>query len=273
VLHTSRGCPFKCDFCGVRLFYRDTYRRRPLDGVLQELRAMKGRKVLFTDDNLVGDVPYAKELFRRMIPLKKWWMGQMSINCAQDPELLDLARRSGCFGVFIGFETLDKKTIAEVDKRQNRAADYEEVIRVMHRHGLAVAAGTMFGFDNDEKTVFRETVDFFLRAKLDCIQVDPVTPFPGTPLFQKLEAEGRIVSRDWDRYNIAEAVFRPKRMGPEELDAGVDYVRRRFYTLPNVARRFLRVLWYRRSLPAALVIACINHGYWRHLRRNIGYPP
>jgi radical SAM superfamily enzyme YgiQ (UPF0313 family) len=272
VIEATRGCVFKCDFCGVRLFHQDTYRKRPVDTVVEEIRRMKGRKVLFTDDNLAGDFDYAKELFRRLIPLKKWWMGQMSINCHKDGQLLELAAESGCFGVFIGFETINKETIDRVRKHQNVHHDYKEVVSTLHKHGIGVAAGLMFGFDGDTKDVFSDTVRFFRDAKVDCIQVDPVTGFPGTPLFERYKREGRLITDDWDKFNIAETTFRPTHMTAEELDKGLDEVRRGFYDFPGIVKRFFRA-WCYRHLIAALVIGYINWGYWRHLRKEIGYPP
>lgn len=272
VIQATRGCIYKCDFCGVRLFNRDTFRKRPIEAVIAELSKLKGKKVLFTDDNLIGDIEYAKELFLRMIPLKKWWMGQMSINCHVDVKLLRLAAQSGCFGVFIGFETINARNLAAQSKLQNVRTDYKYVIARLHKFGIAVAGGTMFGFDYDGRETFNRTVNYFLNAKLDCIQVDPVTAFPGTPLFKQFKAQERLITYDWEKFNIAEVTFKPKSMSPQELQAGLDYVRRMFYTFPRLLQRFFRTL-RGRGLMAALIIACLNWGYWRHLKKNIGYPP
>ena len=271
VITATRGCPYRCDFCGVRAFHRDIYRTRPLASVLGELQSMQGRRVLFTDDNLIGDREYAKALFREMVPLRKWWLAQMSIDCARDPELLDLAGRAGCLGVFIGFETLSATNLAQQGKRQNVRQDYGEVIDTLHRHGIAVAAGTMFGFDDDDRSVFDHTVEFFLERGLDCMQVDPLTPFPGTELYRKLDAEGRITTRELERYNIGSTVFRPRGMTAEELEVGLRRVRARFYSLPQVVRRTLR-LFCRRPVAGA-VFGTLNWAYHRHLRLEIGYPP
>ncbi len=232
---------------------------------------MPGRKVLFTDDNLVGDRRYAKELFARMVPLRKWWLAQMSIDCADDPELLRLASQAGCLGVFIGFETLSRATLQSQTKGHNIHRDYRRVISTLHRYGIAVAAGTMFGFDGDTPEVFEQTVQYFLKAGLDCIQVDPVTPFPGTELHAQLHNEGRILTTDLEKFNIGETVFAPRGMTAAELEAGLWTVRRRFYALPQVAKRTIRLLLQRPA--AGLVFGAINWGYHRHLRQRIGYPP
>lgn len=272
VTHATRGCVFKCDFCGVRLFYGDTYRKRPIKDVIAEIKNFRGKKFFFTDDNLIGDPKYSKELFRQMIPLKKWWMSQMSINCVQDKELLELASKAGCLGVFIGFETINKNTISDVNKNQNIEADYKNVINILHQYGISVAGGMMFGFDHDDKNVFENAVKYFLSADLDCIQVDPLTGFPGTPLFNKFKSEGRLITDDWEKFNIAEVTFKPLLISSQELEIGLDYVRRHFYTFPNLLKRFFMML-KRRGMVPAFIVAYINWGYWRHLKEKIGYPP
>lgn len=268
----TRGCPFLCNFCGVRQFFNNTYRKRPIENVIGEIKKMKGKKILFTDDNLIGDINYAKKLFKELIPLKKWWMGQVSINFYKDEELMSLAAKSGCLGVFIGLETINKENIKSEFKNQNIKEDYKKVIKKIHSHGISVEAGLMFGFDNDKKDIFKDSVDYFLESGVDCIQVDPITGFPGTPLYDKFKDENRLITNDWNKFNIAETTFKPVYMTSEELDKGVDYVRRRFYTPMNIIKRFFRVLKYR-GVVAALIVGYINYGYYKHLKKNIGYPP
>jgi len=254
VLFASRGCPNRCDFCTVRVMYRQGFRKRPVAEVAAEYASLREKVVIFWDDNIVGDMAYAKELCRAIAPHRKWWSSQASIQAGRDDEFLDLAARSGCKQLFLGLESVSQSSMAEVHKGFNRVEEYARIIERIHAHGIAVQAGIVFGFDSDTPEIFRDTLDFLEDTGVQNATFNILTPFPGTPLFQKLEAEGRILTRDWSRYNSrADVVYQPKQMSTEELHSGFRYANGRFYSLASMAKRLSRSpvqLWW--TLPLNL---------------------
>ena len=242
-LEMSRGCPNWCEFCISHRFHRH-HVCRPLEDVLAEARTMKSKVLFFLDPNLTGNHEHAKAFFRALIPLKKWWLGCASLDVADDPELVDLMARSGCRGLLMGFESLRSEALVASSKKKNVGRSYADVVRLLHEHGILVQACFVFGFDTDDVSVFEETAEYIERARFDLPQISVYTPFPGTPVFDRLESEGRILTRDWSRYNGQDVVFRPARMAPEELAAGTDFVRRRAYSWRALSRRlFEKPLW------------------------------
>ena len=241
VLFATRGCAYRCDFCTIAVMYRGGIRRRPVEHVAREYASFRGRVVIFWDDNIAGDADYAKALFRALAPHRTWWSSQASIHAAADDEFLELAARSGCKQLFIGLESVSQASLDEVSKPFNHVDDYARAIARIHAHGIAVQAGIVFGFDHDTETVFDRTVDFLESAGVQNATFNILTPFPGTRLHERLEAEGRILTRDWSRYNgRADVVYRPLRMSPEQLLAGYRHANRRFYSLGSTRRRLMR---------------------------------
>src|SRR5262244_3492760 len=195
---TTRGCPHRCDYCSIPLLYGPgTYRYRPVDEVVREVAASPTRAVVFWDDNIGANLRYAKELFRALIPLGKWWTSQCTANAARDEEFVDLAARSGCKALFLGFESISQESLQATNKAHNRVGDYRRLIANLHRNRVAVHLGIMFGFDQDDASIFRCTADFLDEACVDVATVSMVVPMPGTPTFRRLSADGRILSTDW----------------------------------------------------------------------------
>jgi len=192
----SRGCPFACDYCTIPQMYQRKMRYRPVGEVVDEIRRMPGRALIFWDDNIGANRAYAKELFAAIAPLKRWWTSQCTADVALDDEFLSLAARSGCKALFLGLETISQASLNVANKRHNRAVEYSEVIRRFHAHGIAVQAGAVFGFDHDDRSIFRTTVEFYRSVGLDSATLSVLIPFPNTPLFKRFEAEGRILTRD-----------------------------------------------------------------------------
>lgn len=239
----SRGCPNDCEFCISHRFHRG-HLCRPIGDVLAEIRGLKSRLLFFLDPNLIGNREHAKAFFRELIPLRKWWLGCASLDVADDPELLDLMARSGCRGLLMGFESVREATLRSASKSKNLGRSYAEVVDILHAHGILVQACFVFGFDADDVSVFEEAADYMERARFDLPQISIYTPFPGTAVFERMAAEGRILTRDWSLYNGQNVVFRPARMTAEELARGTDLVRRRAYSLRALSRRlFIRPLW------------------------------
>jgi radical SAM superfamily enzyme YgiQ (UPF0313 family) len=253
---STRGCPYNCRYCNLKQIYPNSFRTRPIDKVIAEIRAMPSRFFVFWDDNLFADVSYAKELLRALAPLKRRWAAQATLRDCADEELLALARESGCLYLFVGLESFSNKSLADAGKGINRLADYEPLIRLIHRYKIMVQAGIVFGFDSDTPDVFDTTLAACEKLGIDGATVSILTPFPKTPVYEQLKAEGRLLSEDWRLYNSKTAVaFRPLNMTKDELWQGYNRFRRRFYSLGSFIRR-MRV-----SQTNVIVNFFINLGY------------
>jgi radical SAM superfamily enzyme YgiQ (UPF0313 family) len=241
VLFATRGCAFRCDFCTLAVMYQSQVRKRPVEAVAQECASFQGKVIILWDDNIAGDIEYAKALFRALAPQRKWWSSQASIHAAKDDEFLELAARSGCKQLFIGLESVSQASVNEVSKTFNHVDEYAQVIERIHSHGMSVQAGIIFGFDHDTEAVFEETLDFLEASGVQNATFNILTPFPGTRLYKRLDAEGRILTRDWSKYNSrADVVFQPRHMSPEALLAGYQYAHSRFYSWGSIHRRLSR---------------------------------
>jgi radical SAM superfamily enzyme YgiQ (UPF0313 family) len=237
--------------------YEHRFHKRPIAEVAAEYGSFHGKRIIFWDDNIAADKEYAKQLFRAITPHRKWWSSQATMQAAQDDELLDAAARSGCKQLFLGLESVSQSSMQEVRKAFNRVEEYARVVKRVHAHGIAVQAGIVFGFDNDNPAIFKETIDFLEETGVQNATFNVLTPYPGTPLFQRLDAQGRILTRDWRKYNgRTDVVFQPNQMSVDELLAGFRYANRRFYSLPSVAKRMWRSpvqMWW--TLPLNLAYA------------------
>lgn len=236
-VQTTRGCPFACSFCAVSQFFGRTFRHRPVEEVVREVASLPGGPVGFVDDNIIASAAYARKLFRALIPLNIRWFSQGSLNLADDEELLDLAARSGCVGMFIGLESLTQANLECLGKRVNRVERFRGAIEKIHRFGIAVEGAFIFGLDNDDAGIFKRTVDFARRCRLEAAQFSILTPLPGTPLFRELKEQGRIMNKDWSRYNFANVVYRPVSMPAERLQEGFRWAWRKFYSYPSILSR------------------------------------
>jgi len=241
VLFATRGCAYRCDFCTVAVMYRSRLRRRPVEAVAREYASFRGKVIILWDDNIAGDIDYAKNLFRALAPHRKWWSSQASIHAARDDTFLELAALSGCKQLFIGLESISQASMNDVSKGFNRVDEYAQAIERIHAHGITVQAGIVFGFDHDMAGVFDDTLDFLEEVGVQNATFNILTPFPGTPLHTRLETEGRILTRDWTKYNgRADVVFRPQHMSPDALLAGYQHANRRFYSCRSISRRLSR---------------------------------
>jgi len=250
-VQTSRGCPHSCSFCSVTRFFGRTYRSRPVADIVAELAALGQKVVFFVDDNIFGAPSRARELFRRLTPLGLTWVGQSSINIARNTELLVLAAKSGCRGLFVGLESLLPANLREAGKAVlNRAADYREAVSRIQSQGIGVEGAFIFGFDQDDPGVFGRTVEFARKVRLAAAQFGILTPFPGTPLWSRLRNEGRITEPDWSRYTISNVVYRPLKMSAEALQDGFEWAYRSFYSYPSIVGRLLpQAVKFRATLP------------------------
>lgn len=250
-IQTGRGCNHGCRFCSVTAFHHQTHRSRPLANVLEELRQAP-RDFMFLDDNIIADPEYARALFTALLPMRKRWISQCSIKIADDPELLALARKAGCRGLFIGIESISERNLAAMDKGFNDSARYLERIAAIRRTGIGVIAGMIAGMDGDDLGVFERTLRFLQRAKLDALQLAILTPQPGTPLYDDMEKAGRITDHDWRHYDFRHTVIRPARMSAAELQEGADWIYSQFYRLDRILWRFARGVFTIGWVPALL---------------------
>ncbi len=253
-LEATRGCIYQCEFCVVPAAWGKPL-QKPVADVVADIRQMRARRVIFLDLNLIADIPYAKELFTALIPLKIQWGGLATTTIAWDDELLDLAARSGCRGLLIGFESLNQESLVEAKKAFNMRRDYSEVIRKIRSRKIALMGCFVFGFDHDTLDTFEDTVDFVLDSHMDLPRYAIAVPFPGTALYKRLKSEGRITTENWSLYDGQHVVFEPKNMTAAEL---MDHTRRAWkktYSYASIARR---LAGSRTRLPIAIPA---NFGY------------
>lgn len=240
VVQTMRGCPYPCEFCSVSTANGTTMRFRPADDVLAELRKL-GKLVMFADDNVMIHRKYSEELFNKLAPLGKHWIGQCSLAAVKRIENVKLMAESGCKALFIGFESIDEETVRFTGKRQNRPSQYREVIDMLHEHGISTWGSFVFGFDTDDKEVFDRTVELGIEMQLTMALYAILTPYPGTRLYRRLLAEGRLTDpRWWMRrdHDAGSPYFEPAKMTREELREGWVRAWQRFYSPSAIWRRW-----------------------------------
>jgi radical SAM superfamily enzyme YgiQ (UPF0313 family) len=239
----ARGCNFKCDFCSITAFHDASQNHRPADEVAAEMAATGSRRFFIVDDNIVSQPEKARELCLALIPLGVRWVGQASIYIAQDDELLELMVRSGCQGVLIGMESLDPANLRDMGKGWNLSGGgYSASLTRFRKHGLAVYGTFVFGYDNDNADVVHRSVAFAREQKLFLAAFNHLVPFPGTPLYRRLESEGRLLSPKWwldPAGRVGDVTFRPRKMDPAELQALCLEARQQFYRWGSIGERLL----------------------------------
>lgn len=238
IVVTSRGCPFKCEFCYNSCDYvNSTYRSRPIKNVLDEIKSLNTRQIMFIDDNLIGNVKWTNEFLDALIHLNLIWHGAVSTNIVHHTGLISKMAKSGCRSLFIGFESINADSISSVNKGQNRINDYETLIKLLHDNNIMVNASLVFGFDHDTIETFPRTLEWLIKNKVESMTSHILTPYPGTVLYKRFEAEKRIIDYDLSKYNTSNVVFEPKNMTVEELKNGYLKMYVDFYRLKNIIRR------------------------------------
>ena len=234
---TTRGCTRRCDFCYESCRPKPSFRRRPLEAILREIDARPYPVIAFLDNDIMADRRLARELLEALAARNRCWLGMTSIEVADDEALLDQMARSGCRSLFVGFESIVAESLQEVHKRCNRVETYLRNVRRIHDRGIMVNGSFVFGFDHDGPDVFARTVRFGIEACLDTATFTILTPYPGTTLHHRLQAEGRIVDRDWSHYDTTRVVFNPAKMSRQELEAGYFHAYREFYSWSSILHR------------------------------------
>lgn len=275
-IQTTRGCPFDCDFCTVSAFNGKQFRYRPLPDVLEELKAINKKFLLFVDDNLVG---YSKHSYERSIELftkmremniRMDWMAQVSMNVADDERVLKAAAKSGCRNLFIGFESDDEHQLQAMDKKLNLkrgVKKYDEVIRKIHKHGISVLGAFIFGHDTDTPDSMQKRAKYIVNSGVDIMQFTVLTPMPGTRLFNRLSAEGNITAcnypRDWRLYDALRPVATTPEMKTEEMNHLMKQVFTLAYNRNTCRKKFLRTLLSTRNFTTAYWCYVSNYNYYR----------
>jgi radical SAM superfamily enzyme YgiQ (UPF0313 family) len=265
----SRGCPHPCSYCAVQANNERSYRTRQVDAVIEDVRRIKaigGKNLLFLDDNPIADREAAKELFRRLIPEKIKWTSQCTIEIARDEELLRLASESGCVALSIGFESDDEDVLEGIRKGFNRPSRYEEDMKRLRERGIQVIALMMLGMDGQDARVFDKTVERLERDGVTLVKLFTPAPYPGTPYHDQMSAAGRILEQDWGNYDYGSLLVQPDGMTPDELRDGFDRAYKRFYGLPSIAKRMLRMPRKNPVEHAAYLVA--NLKTWQFLKKN-----
>lgn len=234
----TRGCHNRCGFCylsteGLHI----PYQLRDVEQVAEEVVANREPYFVFIDNNLGSRPEYLRRLCRALAPLDKLWSAAVTIDITDDPGLVREMALAGCTAVFVGLETLTGQNLDDARKKSPRPEEYARRVELLHRHGIAVNASFVFGFDHDRPDVFERTADWVEANRLECATFHILTPYPGTPLFRRYEAEGRLLHKNWDLYDTGHVVFRPRHMTPDELAAGYDRCYRRLFSARSIWRR------------------------------------
>ena len=270
-VQVGRGCPHRCTFCSIAAAYGGHYHRREIADVVRDVRAaisLGFRRVLLLDDNIVSDRAYALRLFAAVEALGVEWMGQCALSIADSPELLAAAARSGCTTLSFGLESVNQESLDGAGKRFYRVEAYEAALRAIRAAGIEVSTEMILGLDGDGDDTFERTADFVLRNRIVLPRFYVLTPVDGTPLYDRLRDEGRILDWDPGHYDAATVVFRPSRMSPQALQGGYWAVYDRVFGVRAILDRVLSGA-VRRSPLWILFLLAVNLHYRRHVRRRI----
>ena len=241
-VETSRGCPNRCEYCSVTSFHGNRHRVRPIEDVIEQIRAIDTSMVTFMDDNIIGNVSYATELFKELRPLRKLWSGQSSINIAKSDELLRLAADSGCYWLLIGFETLESEGMKELNKSWAKPDTYPVLVKKIHDAGIAIIGTFMFGLDHHDKAVFERTVSFCIENNIEYPVFSILRPDRGTRLRDRFIREGRVNRSDPESSTTNKAHFDPLQMSRLELEQGCLWSRREVYSKKAMKNRLSHIL-------------------------------
>jgi radical SAM superfamily enzyme YgiQ (UPF0313 family) len=260
VFEATRSCGHDCEFCIAPTAWGSRQFQKPVSWVVEDIRRVGQKRILFIDLNLVADKAYARELFTAMIPLKVRWFGLSTVLIAHDPELMELMARSGCRGLLLGLESITPGSLGDANKRFNGSVDYQALIRHLHELGIAIQGCFVFGLDHDDLDVFENTAAFAIDNAIDLPRFAILTPFPGTPLHQRLAGEGRILTRNWELYDGQHVVFQPRNMTVQELAAGHERAWKDVYRYRSIASR----LWRARAFDPLGIAANLGYRFYAH---------
>jgi radical SAM superfamily enzyme YgiQ (UPF0313 family) len=254
---TTRGCPYNCDFCCVSKIFGKKVKHMPVENVVRDIVQSKAKRFIFLDDNIIGNPNYAKKLFEAIKPLKIGWLGQASISFAKNTELMQLAKDSGCKGLFIGLETVDESQLKNLKKLDGSIEKVELSLEKIRKMGIVIQASVIFGFDNDTHHIFSDTLKFLIKNHICSASFNILTPYPGTRIYDEFKKKGRIINNRWEYYDHHTVVFRPANMTPLELQLGKINAKEKFYSLQSIIKRF------RGNLSNPFIYLMANLGYMK----------
>lgn len=270
-VQATRGCPFPCTFCSIQSYFERTYRKRPVDKVVRDVRAAKKSGthfIAFIDDNIGVDWKYFEQLMTALIPEKIIWMSQCSIHIADKPDMLALAYKSGCRLLSFGIESTNPESLSLIEKEFNKPAYYEKVLRAIRKAGIDVSTEMIIGMDADKSDVFQNTYDFIIQNRISVPRVHILTPVPGTPLYKEMREKGRILHDDFSQYSGGRVVFRPKHLDPHELQKNYWRLYEELFKRRNIIRRISGSPIAQGPYMRAVVLA-INLHYRNHISKRI----
>jgi len=272
-IQTTKGCTNKCEFCAISSFCQHGIKQRPIKNVIKEMKLMQNKMMVIHDPHLTNNRKYAKELFKEMIKNKigKTWVanGTTNVLLKVDEEFLKLAKKSGCVEWFVGFESVSQAALNGIKKTHNKVEDFKKMIKRVHDHGMTIQGGIIFGFDEDTPDIFNETLEKMHELEMDAVEINILTPYPGTPLFDRMEKAGRIITKDWSRYNQMDIVFKPKNMTVEELYEGTRKVAKEFYSWPNIIKRGAKILSTTKRV-GGLLPTGTNYAFRKYYQYDLG---
>ena len=258
---TTRGCPYNCDFCCVTNLFGKKIRYVPIENVVRDIQESGKKNFMFLDDNIIGHPKYAKALFKAIKPLKIKWGGQASVSLlVRDDELMQLAAESGCKALFFGIESVSEEQLESMRKAIKEIEHLEKALKKIKKSGILIHASMIFGFDNDTKKIFNETVQFLIKNKVSTVSFNILTPYPGTKIYEDLKNENRLITTNWRYYDHNTVVFKPKNMTPYELQIGKVNARKKFYSISSVLKRLSGNLY------SPVIYFAMNYGHMKQVK-------
>ncbi|UCD71923.1 MAG: B12-binding domain-containing radical SAM protein [Syntrophobacterales bacterium] len=241
-IQVTRGCPLRCEFCSVTSLFGRSYRTKPIQAVIDELVDLKRESVFLfiVDDNLIGKRDYAERLLRAMEPLRFKWAGHAPLHLVEDDSLMRLVSKSGCFALFVGFESLSRENFSLMGKPGIMKISPRDAVKKFHDHGIGVLASFILGYDYDTNDSFKRILDLCNETRIDGAIFPILTPYPGTPLRKRLQKEGRILTDNWDMYDMEHVTFRPKGMTVDELERGYEWLNTNFLSWDSILKRIFK---------------------------------
>ena len=236
-LFTTRGCVFNCKFCSVSKYFGRTYRFKPIPHVIKEIDHVGTDSYFFVDDNIACNADYSEDLFKAITGKKINWLSQISTTVLKTPKLIDLAAKSGCTSLFIGIESINRDSLKTINKGFNKIEKYEELFARLRESGIKPFVSIIFGLDEDTSEQFKLTIDFLMKNKIGNAYFWILTPLPGTKLYEEMDHDNRILTKDWSRYNLSDVVFQPKNFTPQELYDGYWKAFQEFFSIKNIVKR------------------------------------